>query len=105
MTKLTKATSRGHEREVSPPGSTAISPQAMLAWGRIPSRYKAEIIAAFEQAPVSASDIKTKSFTVGSQVLKVREMLSGFHVVYEQDDDRNTIVSVLTPREARLARG
>ena len=103
-TKLNKSKSVRPDLTVSRPGSTAISPRAMLAWGRIPSHNKAEIIAAVEQAS-PASDAHTKIVKVGTQVLKVRNMSSGFRVIYEQGDDRNTIVSVMTPREARLARG
>jgi hypothetical protein len=103
-TKLNKSKSEHHDLTVSRLGSTVISPRAMLAWGRIPSHKKAEIIAAVEQA-TAASDAHTKIVKVGSQVLKVRNMSSGFRVIYEQGDDGNTIVSVLTPREARLARG
>lgn len=103
-TKRTKPKSMHHELAVNRPGSTAISPRAMLAWARIPSHNKAEIIAAIEHAS-PASDAHTKIVKVGNQVLKVRNMSSGFRVVYESGDDRNTIVSVLTPREARLRRG
>src|SRR5262249_49501626 len=85
-------------------GCTFISPQAMLAWSRIPSHYKAEIISAVEQkTPIS--DANTKIVKVGTQVLKIQNISSGFRVVYEAGDDRNTIVSVLTPREARLITG
>ena len=86
------------------PGSTAISPQAMLAWGRIPSHNKAEIIAAVEQNS-PASDANTKIVKVGTQVLKVRNVSSGFRVIYEPGDGHNTIVSVLRPRETRLVSG
>jgi hypothetical protein len=103
-TTLTKAKPVRHDLAANSPASTAISPWAMLAWGRIPSHKKAEIIAALEQA-LPADDGNTKIIEVGAQVLKVRNMASGFRVIYETGDDRNTIVSVLTPREARLAGG
>lgn len=76
----------------------------MLAWSRIPSRNKAEIIEALEQAS-TATDDRSKIVKVGTKVLTVRNIPSGFRVIYEQGDDRNTIISVLTPREARLAKG
>lgn len=103
-TKLTKPTSIHHDLVANSRRSTAISPWAMLAWGRIPSHNKAEIIAAVEQAS-PASDANIKIVKIGAQVLKVHNMASGFRVIYESGDDRNTIVSVLTPREARLASG
>lgn len=103
-TKLTKPTSVPHDLAANSRRSTAISPWAMLAWGRIPSHDKAEIIAAVEQTS-PGDDANIKIVTVGAQVLKVRSMASGFRVIYESGDDQNTIVSVLTPREARLARG
>jgi hypothetical protein len=83
--------------------NTAISPQAMLAWSRVPTRSKDEILASFRHV-TQASDANVKTVKVGTQVLKVRRLSSGFRVVYEPGDDRDTIVSVLTPREAGLVR-
>ena len=71
---------------------------------RIPMRNKAEILAAVEQrSPAKIEDAKV--IKIGSQVLKVRNLSSGFRVIYESAPDRNTIVSILTPREVRFARG
>ena len=92
-----------HRSATSKRGSTAISPQAMLAWNRIPTHSKDEILASFKHV-TQASDANVKTVRVGTQLLKVRRMTSGFRVVYEPGDDRDTIVSVLTPREAGLVR-
>lgn len=101
--KLSKPAST--DLDLTPHGtrSTAISPWATLAWGRIPSHTKAEIIAAVEQAS-PPDDANTKIINVDNKVLKVRQIASGFRVIYESGDGGNTIVSVLTPREAGLAR-
>lgn len=103
-TRLTKPTSPQHEPEAATALSTRISSPAKLAWGRIPSRFKTEIIAAVEQRSPE-SDASTKIVKVGNQRLKVRNVASGFRVIYEPGEDGNTIISVLTPREVRLARG
>ena len=92
-----------HRSAMHKRGSTAISPQAMLAWSRIPTHRKDEILASFRHV-TQASDANVKTVKVGTQVLKVRRMSSGFRVVYEPGSDRDTIVSVLTPREAGLVR-
>lgn len=78
--------------------TTAISPQVMLAWNRIPFQNKQEIIAAVEHEDASDKVVK-----IGKQTLNVRNFSSGFCVVYEPGETHNTIVSVLTPREAKLA--
>jgi len=84
--------------------STSISAQAMQAWSRIPSNTKVEILAAVER-PSSVSDASVKTVKVGKQTLMLKKMSSGFRVLYEPGTDRNTIVSVLTPREAGLLKG
>lgn len=93
-----------HQELVNTSGTTSISPEAMQAWGRIPQQYKAEIIEAVER-PSAASKAATTSVRVGSKTLTVRKMSSGFRVVYDPSNGRNTIVSVMTPREARLVKG
>ncbi|MES2756031.1 MAG: hypothetical protein V4693_01555 [Pseudomonadota bacterium] len=103
-TKSAKPNSADQNLAANRLASVAVSPRAMLAWGRIPSHNKAEIIAAIGQASPEG-DANTRIVKVGPQVLKVRSVSSGFRVIYEPGDDRNTIVSVMTPREARLARG
>lgn len=103
-TKLIKAKTAPSGLAVNRLGNTAIAPRAVLAWGRIPSQDKAEILAVVER-PSAAGDGNTKTVRVGEQMLTVRNMSSGFRVVYESGADRNTIISVLTPREAGLARG
>jgi hypothetical protein len=92
-----------HPELVNASGTTSISPEAMQAWGRIPQQYKTEIIEAVER-PSGASKADTKSVKVGTKLLTVRRMSSGFRVVYEPGNGRNTIVSVMTPREARLVK-
>ena len=84
-------------------GTTSISPEAIQAWGRIPQEHKTEIIEAIER-PTSASMADTKSVQVGTKLLTVRSLSSGFRVVYEPGVGRNTIVSVLTPREAGVVK-
>lgn len=103
-TKLSQALPVNDGLAANSPGRTSISPLAVLAWGRIPSHIKTDILTALEQAPPDG-DADTNIFNIGAQVFKVRTMGSGFRVVYEPGDNCNTIVSVLTPREARLARG
>lgn len=103
MTRLTKPKSTTNSTPPHRLGSTEISARAMFAWGRIPSKNKAEIIAAVEQT--STGEAEPKTVKLGNQTLKVRNISSGFRVIYETRDDHNTIVSVLTPREARLAKG
>lgn len=93
-----------HPELVNTSGTTSISPEAMQAWGRIPQQYKTEIIEAVEH-PSAASEADTKSVKVGTKLLTVRSMSSGFRVVYEPGNGCNTIVSVMTPREARLVKG
>jgi hypothetical protein len=83
------------------PGSTAISPEAMQAWERIPQHEKTAIIEAIER-PSPPGSIDTKTIEVGPTLLTVRTMSSGFRVVYEPGNGRNTIVSVITPREAQF---
>ncbi|MPQ55370.1 hypothetical protein [Duganella sp. FT27W] len=104
VTRLTKPKSLEYDPPSNNAVSTRISAPAKLAWGRIPSRFKTEIIAAVEQRSPD-SDASTKIVKVGSQLLKVRNVASGFRVIYEPGEDGNTIVSVLTPREVRLAKG
>lgn len=82
-------------------GTPEISPDAMLAWGRIPSSYKVEILDAVKHA---SAEGKTQSLKVGKKVLTIGKSSSGFRVVFEAGQDRDTIVSVITPREARLLR-
>lgn len=93
-----------HPELVNASGTTSISPEAMQAWGRIPQQYKTEIIEAVEH-PSATNRADTKSVKVGTKLLTVREMSSGFKVVYDPSNGRNTIVSVMTPREARLVKG
>ena len=90
-----------HHELVHTSGTISISPEAMQAWGRIPQQYKTEIIEAVERPP---SEADTKSVQVGTKILTVRRMSSGFKVVYEPGNGRNTIVSVMTPREAGLVK-
>ncbi len=82
--------------------STTISPQAMLAWSRIPTQSKEEILATFRHSP-QRTNYTVKTVKVGTQLLNIRKMPSGFRVVFESENDHDTIVSILTPREARLA--
>lgn len=103
LIKQMKSRSARRDLAANGPGSTTISPRAMLAWSRIPSHNKAEIIEALEASP--ATDDHSKIVKVGTKMLTVRNIPSGFRVIYEQGDDRNTIISILTPREARLAKG
>ncbi|MGZ3182944.1 MAG: hypothetical protein ACXU8N_10930 [Telluria sp.] len=101
---MSKAELMGQTMLAATPGSTTISPDAMQAWGRIPQRYKAEIIAAVEGiAPLPGAKIKTVQ--IGNKRYTIQQMSSGFCVVFEPGSGRNTIVSVLTPREARLVEG
>lgn len=93
-----------HPELLNASGTTSISPEAMQAWGRIPQHYKAEIIEAVEH-PSAANKAEVKSVKIGTKLLTVRRMSSGFRVVYDPSNGRNTIVSVMTPREARLAEG
>jgi len=76
----------------------------MQAWSRIPSNAKIEILNAVEQ-PSSTPDPSVKAVKVDGQTLMVKKMSSGFRVLYEPGTDHNTIVSVLTPREAGLLTG
>ncbi|GAB2840063.1 hypothetical protein GCM10027277_03760 [Pseudoduganella ginsengisoli] len=93
-----------HQELVNTSGTTSISPEAMQAWGRIPQQYKTEIIEAVER-PSAAGGAETKSVKVGTKTFTVRRVSSGFRVVYDPSNGRNTIVSVMTPREARLVKG
>ena len=81
--------------------STSISPEAMQAWGRIPQQYKSEIIEAVER-PAELNEVDTKFVKIGKRTFTIRRVPSGFSVVFEPGNGRNTIVSVMTPREARL---
>lgn len=81
--------------------STSISPEAMQAWERIPQHSKNEIIEAVER-PSALNKANTKSIKIGARTFTIRRVPSGFRVVYEPGKGRNTIVSVMTPREARL---
>ena len=76
----------------------------MQAWERLPQQHKTEIIEAVER-PSAASKADTKSVKIGTKILTVQRMSSGFRVVYEPGNGRNMIVSVMTPREARLVKG
>lgn len=78
----------------------AIAPQAMLTWTRLPEQSKREILAAVDSPP-KINDHNIKTAKVGGQLFMIRRMPSGFRVVFESSEDRNTIVSVLTPSEAR----
>ena len=83
-TKRTKPKSGHRDAAVNRSGSMVVSAHTMLAWGRIPSRSKAEIIEAFEHAsPVSDANIQT--FKTDTQLLKIRNMSSGLRVVYEYE--------------------
>jgi len=104
MAPKTNKGSPVHPEQVKTSGSTSISPEAMQAWGRIPQQHKTEIIEAVER-PSAGSMADTKSVKVGTKLLTVRSMPSGFKVVYEPDNGHNTIVLVMTPREARLVKG
>lgn len=81
-------------------GSMVISPQATLAWSRIPMDSKYEILASFK----AATPLADKLVNTDDGVLRVRRIPSGYRVVYESGENHDTIVSVLTPREASLAR-
>lgn len=76
-TKLSKPTSTHHDPAPHGTRSTAISPWATLACGRIPSRTNAEIIAPVEQAS-PRGDASTKIINVDTKVLKVRQMRQVF---------------------------
>lgn len=102
-TKMTKGRPMHRELVVNTTVSTAVSPEAMQAWERLPQHNKAEIIEAVER-PSLASSADTSTVKVGPKLLTVRRMSSGFRVVYEPGNGRNTIVSVMTPREARLVK-
>ena len=80
--------------------SIAIDPEASLAWGRIPSERKEEILSTFKREP----PLGDTHFKMDQEVFTVRSMSSGFRVVYKADNDSAIIVSVMTPREARLTR-
>lgn len=96
--KMNKASPMRQEL-INTSGATSISPEAMQAWGRLPQQYKTEILEAVEH-PSAASKANTKSVKVGTKILTVQRMSSGFRVVYEPGNGRNLIVSVMTPREA-----
>ena len=100
--KLTRQKSVRPETTESEPLQTAISPEAAQAWGRIPQQTKFEIIEAVGR-PSQAGGADTTPVKVGPKFFTVQQVSSGFRVVYEPGHDRNTIVSVLTPREALLA--
>jgi len=99
--KLTRQKAVRPETEEAKPLQTAISPEAAQAWGRIPQQNKFEIIEAVERPAQDGAG--TKTVQVGAKRFTVQQVSSGFRVVYEPGNDRNTIVSVLTPREALLA--
>lgn len=102
-TKINKG-SPPHQELVNTSGTTSISPEAMQAWERLPQQHKTEIIEAVER-PSAANKADTKSVKIGTKIFTVRRMSSGFRVVYEPGNGRNVIVSVMTPREARLVKG
>lgn len=98
--KLIRRKSGQSETAETQPLQTAISPEAAQAWGRIPQQNKFEIIEAVGRPQIAGAD--TKTVKVGAKLFTVQRVSSGFRVVYEPGNDRNTIVSVLTPREALL---
>jgi hypothetical protein len=102
VSKMTRETPVSQELVGSKTRHTTIAPQARQAWERIPQRFKVEIVEEFKK-PSVASVSNTKTVKVGPKTLSVRRMSSGFQVVYEPGSDRDTIVSVLTAREARVA--
>lgn len=79
--------------------SLAIAPQALLAWARIPSDRKAEILEVFRSTP-SVPQSAGSAERSASQDLRVLQTPSGFKVVVGSEEGRTMILSVLTPREA-----
>jgi hypothetical protein len=104
VSKIPKADPTGKWLLVEAYGSTTISPEAEQAWCRVRQEDKAEIIAEVEHLS-ARPDATIKTVQIGDKRYKVQQTASGFRVVFEHGSDRNTIVSVLTPREARLVKG
>jgi hypothetical protein len=74
----------------------------MVSWNRIPSQAKAEIVEAVSCDSRSDIAARGKQVTIDDRVLTVQDVSSGYRVIYERSATANTIISVLTPREAKL---
>jgi hypothetical protein len=81
---------------------TAIAEDAKQSWNRIPSLAKAQIVEAVSASSRSAFGPHRKQVMIDNRVLTVQEVSSGYRVIYERSTTANTILSVLTPREAKL---
>lgn len=81
---------------------TTISAEAMVAWNRIPIEAKMAIVEAVSHDTRPDQPAEAKQVKIGDQLLAVQDVSSGFRVVYSRGAMANTILSVLTPREAKL---
>jgi hypothetical protein len=85
-----------------PKVDTTISADAMVSWNRIPVQAKAEIVDALSYDSRDGGAAAGKQVKIDNRVLTVQEVSSGYRVIYERSATANTILSVLTPREAKL---
>jgi hypothetical protein len=84
-----------------PKVDTTISAEALVSWNRIPSQAKAAIVEAVSH-DTHAGAGRGKQVEIDNRVLTVQDVPSGYRVIYERSATANTILSVLTPREAKL---